>query len=111
MFFKRRTKSKDSSIGHAKPPWQNVIAVCTKCSGKIGAMEGDKTCLRIALKELAGELGLRERVRPVDISCLDLCPEGKITVAHFTARGHRIIDVESKIPPRRILEEFGYLKP
>lgn len=111
MFFKRRTKSVDPGIGQAEPPWQNVIAVCTKCSGKIGAMDGDKTCLRVALKELVGELGLKERVRPVDISCLDICPEGKVTVAHFTARGHHIIDVEAKTPPRQILSEFGYLKP
>lgn len=89
-------------------PWQNTIAVCTKCSGKIGQMDGDKTKLRVALKALVKERGIKNTVRPVDISCLDICPENKITVAHFTEKGIETVVVESSVTPEEILRRFGY---
>ncbi|MBS0618488.1 MAG: hypothetical protein JSR44_09880 [Spirochaetes bacterium] len=92
----------------AKAPWQSCIAVCSKCAKKIGQLDGDKTRLRVALKALIAERGLKEKVRAVDSSCFDICPENRITVAHFTPQGIRMITVPSTITAAAILAEFGY---
>lgn len=106
MFFEQRTRSEAK-----KRPWQNLIGVCYKCAGKLGAMDGDKTRLRVALKELIAEKGLKEQVRPVDVSCLDICPEGKITVAHFTDGGTALTEVAAETPAAEVLRNLGYPQP
>ncbi|MBV6493896.1 MAG: hypothetical protein LDLANPLL_01920 [Turneriella sp.] len=96
------------NIENSEPPWQNCIAVCFKCAQKIGAVDADKTQLRVALKSLVAERGLKERVRPVDSSCFDICPEERITVIHFTRNGVDATTVDSKTTPHEVLSRFGY---
>lgn len=96
-------------------PWKSCIAVCQKCAGKLNALEdrqpddlaGAKTRLRAGLKELIAERDLKKEVRAVDTSCLDVCPEGLITVAHFEPEKIRILNVESSVTPAEILEALG----
>jgi len=106
--FRRRTKQRDASIAESEAPWQDCLAVCYKCARKVRAMDGDKTKLRIALKALIGLKGLKSVVRPVDISCLDVCPEKKITVARFRDGKAEIINVGPHVDPAEILKRFGY---
>ncbi|AFM12088.1 hypothetical protein Turpa_1440 [Turneriella parva DSM 21527] len=108
MFFKRRTKNLHGTIAEAEAPWQNCIGVCSKCARKLKAMEGDKTRLRVALKALVAERGLKKKVRAVDVTCLDVCPENSITVAHFTRSSIRVMNVGGGAAPEAILQEFGY---
>jgi hypothetical protein len=103
-----RTTTLSDRISTAEAPWQNCIAVCQKCAGKLNAMDGEKTKLRIALKELIAERDLKKTVRAVDASCFDICPEEKITVMHFTPRGAYAISVEAQVAAPEILREFGY---
>lgn len=90
------------------PSWQACLAVCMKCAGKLKAMQEDKTQLRVALKSLVEERGLKEKVRPVDISCLDICPQDKIVVAHFAAGQIALKTVGAQTTPEEVLREFGY---
>jgi len=92
----------------AQPPWQTCIAVCNKCANKVGQLDGDKTRLRVALKALIAERGLKEKVRAVDSSCFDVCPEDRITVAHFTPQGIHMITIPPAFTATEILTEFGY---
>ncbi len=108
MLFKRRTKKIHDSLVEGAAPWQNCIGVCSKCARKVHAMDGDKTRLRVALKALTGLRGIKKQVRTVDVSCLDVCPENSITVAHFTRSSIRVINVGRDIAPDAILKEFGY---
>lgn len=108
MLFKRRTKKHDDSIAEGEQPWQGCIAVCSKCARKVKAMDGDKTKLRVALKALITLRGLKKQVRPVDITCLDVCPEDKITVAHFTREGVKIRNVGPATKAEQVLREFGF---
>lgn len=107
MFLKRRTISQDASLNTIEAPWQGCIAVCTKCSKKVRAMDGDKTRLRVALKALITLKGIKKQVRAVDCSCMDICPENKITVAHFTERGVHVINAGPAVTAQQILDEFG----
>ena len=106
--FKRRTKKHDDSVTGAEQPWENCIAVCTKCARKARAMDGDKTKLRVGLKALIGLRGLKKKVRPVDVSCLDVCPDDKIIVAHMTPTGTTLKQVGPGVKPEQVLREFGY---
>lgn len=90
------------------PPWQASLAVCMKCAGKLKAMQEEKTQLRVALKSLIEERGLKEKVRPVDISCLDICLEGKIVVAHFAAGKTTLKTVGAETTAEEVLRAFGY---
>lgn len=106
--MEHRTTNQADGIVAAEAPWQNCIAVCQKCAGKLNAMDGEKTRLRVALKELIADRQLKKKVRAVDASCFDLCPEGKITVIHFTPAGSRPVNVESTTSAPDVLREFGY---
>lgn len=106
--MEHRTTNSIPGINTAELPWQSCIAVCQKCAGKLNAMDGEKTKLRVALKELIAERGLKKTVRAVDASCFDLCPDDKITVMHFTAAGVRAVDVEAQVPAPDVLRGFGY---
>lgn len=108
MLFKRRTKKHDTSIAPGEAPWQSCIAVCSKCARKVKGMHGDKTKLRVALKALIALRGIKKTVRPVDVSCLDICPENKIVVMHLSGPGNRVLLVGPETPPENILGELGY---
>lgn len=109
MIFKRRTKNEDKGIDASEAPWQNCIVVCSKCARKVHAMDGDKTRLRVQLKALIALKGIKKQVRAVDISCLDVCPEKKITVAHFSKNGNQILNVGPGAKAQDILERFRFL--
>lgn len=108
MFFKRRTKEFHDGLAEAEAPWQTCIGVCSKCARKVNAMDGDKTRLRVGLKALIGLRGIKKQVRAVDVTCLDVCPENSITVAHFSKSSIRVINVGRDATPEAILKEFGY---
>lgn len=109
MLFWRKKVVDNTNIEASSAPWQGCIAVCSKCARKVRAMEGDKTRLRVALKALIKDRGLKKLVRPVDSSCLDVCPEGLITVAHFSPHGTQIVNVGSTADPQAILSHFKLL--
>ncbi|MCX7631866.1 MAG: hypothetical protein N2Z22_00885 [Turneriella sp.] len=89
--------------------WENCIAICSKCAGKIGQMEQDKTRLRVALKEEIQRLmGENAVVRPVDISCLGICPEEKIAIAHFKPNGIETFLAEPDCMASQVLAYLGY---
>ncbi|HRP68379.1 MAG TPA: hypothetical protein PLY93_02490 [Turneriella sp.] len=98
----------NNRIEVTQTPWQNCIAVCSKCSRKLNAMDKDKTCLRAGLKALIKERGLKNKVRAVDSSCFDICPEGRIVVVHFTENGITPITVTTDTAPTEVLSQFGY---
>ena len=106
--MEHRTTNIANDILPVTAPWQSCIAVCQKCAGKLDQMDGDKTKLRVALKELIAARDLKKTVRAVDASCFDLCPEGKITVMHFTRDGVRAYNAEVQVTAPEILREFGY---
>lgn len=106
--FKRRTRKYDASITAVNPPWESCLAVCMKCARKVKAMDGDKTQLRVGLKALVTLRGLKKKIRPVDISCLDVCPEEKIVVALMAPREVRCKIVGPDATPEQILREFGF---
>ena len=106
MIFKRRTKHHDKGIEASEAPWHNCLAVCSKCARKVKAMDGDKTKLRVQLKALIAAKGIKKQVRAVDVSCLDVCPEGKITVALFTEKGAQITNVGPGTEAQQRLEHF-----
>jgi hypothetical protein len=106
--MEHRTTNSMTHLLSSEAPWQSCIAVCQKCAGKLNAMDGEKTKLRVALKELIAERDLKKKVRAVDASCFDLCPEQKITVMHFTAGGVRAYNAEAQVTAPEILREFGY---
>mgnify|MGYP001348841015 FL=1 len=108
MLFKRRTKQVHDGLTQAEHPWQGCIGVCSKCARKVHAMDGGKTRLRVGLKALIGLRGIKKQVRPVDISCLDVCPENSIAVAHFTQSSIRVINVGRDVTPETVLKELGY---
>lgn len=108
MLFKRRTKKIHDSLVEGDAPWQGCIGVCSKCARKVHAMDGDKTRLRVALKALVSLRGLKKQVRAIDVSCLDVCPENSIAIAHFTESSIRVINVGRDIAPDAILKDFGY---
>ena len=70
-------------------------------------MDGDKTRLRVQLKALIAAKGIKKHVRAVDVSCLDVCPENKITVALFSANGPKITNVGPAAEAQQILEYFN----
>ncbi len=106
--FKRRTKKHDDSVAGAEQPWQSCLAVCTKCARKVKAMDGDKTRLRVGLKALVTLRGLKKKIRPVDISCLDVCPDDKIVVAHMAPGGVTLKIIGPDAKPEQVLREFGF---
>jgi len=106
--FKRRTKKHDDSIAGTERPWESCLAVCSKCARKVKAMDGDKTKLRVGLKTLVSLRGLKKKLRPVDITCLDVCPEDKIVVAHMTPGGVTLKIVGPDAKPEQVLSEFGF---
>ena len=106
MIFKRRTKHHDKSIEASEAPWQNCLAVCSKCARKVRAMDGDKTRLRVQLKALIAAKGIKKKVRAVDVSCLDVCPENKITVTLFTEQGAQVTNVGAGTEAQQILDHF-----
>lgn len=106
--FKRRTKKYDDSVTGADQPWQSCLAVCSKCARKVKAMDGDKTKLRVGLKALVTMRGLKKKLRPVDITCLDVCPENKIVVAHMAPQGVTLKVVGPDTKPEQVLREFGF---
>ncbi len=108
MLFKRRTKTHEDAVTPAESPWQNCIGVCSKCARKLKAMDGDKTRLRVGLKSLIALRGLKKQVRAVDVTCLDVCPENSITVAHFTKSSIRVVNAEKDATPEKILQALGY---
>lgn len=108
MFFKPRTKKSHDGLTEAEAPWQSCLGVCSKCARKLKAMDGDKTRLRVGLKALIGLRGIKKQVRAVDVTCLDVCPENSITVAHFNESSIRVINVGGDAAPEAILKEFGY---
>lgn len=106
MIFKRRTKHHDKGIEASEAPWQNCLAVCNKCARKVKAMDGDKTRLRVELKTLIAAKGIKKKVRAVDVSCLDVCPEDKITVTLFTEKGAQVTNVGPGTGAQQILDHF-----
>ncbi len=71
-------------------------------------MDGDKTQLRVGLKALVGLRGLKDKLRPVDITCVDVCPDDKIVVAHLAPQGVKLRIVGPNASPEQVLSEFGY---
>ena len=106
ILFKRRTKAQDKSIAADEAPWQSCIAVCSKCARKVRRMDGDKTRLRVQLKALIAAKGIKKLARAVDVSCLDVCPENKITVARFSPQGTEVINVGPHTEAEQILKQF-----
>lgn len=105
--MEHRTNEPPHHIISAESPWQSCIAVCQKCAGKLNAMEGEKTKLRVELKELIAARALKKKVRAVDASCFDLCPEGKITIMHFAPQGVVAVNADLATTAPEILAHFG----
>lgn len=105
--FKRRRRKPDHSFADAQQPWQACLAVCSKCARKVRAIDGDKTKLRAGLKTLVALRGLRKKLRPVDVTCLDVCPDNRIVVAHMTPQGVSLKIVGRDAKPDEVLREFG----
>ena len=106
--MERRTTEAPQNIISADAPRQSCIAVCQKCAGKLNLMDGEKSRLRVALKELIALKDLKKKVRAVDASCFDLCPEGKITVIHFTPQGVTAVNADAEVTAPELLTRFGY---
>jgi hypothetical protein len=71
-------------------------------------MDGEKTKLRVGLKALLAIRELKQKLRPVDITCLDICPENKIVVAHIAPTGVTVKIVGPDTNPEQVLREFGF---
>ncbi len=55
--------------------WQSLILVCRKC-GKDADVD-----LRSELRDEVRSQGMKDQVRVVATSCLDICPKGQVAVA------------------------------
>lgn len=90
-------------------PWRDLVLVCRKCSAKLDGRhfgpDGDMT-LREALKIHIRERGLRGIVRAVETDCLDLCPEGAVSVMRI-ACPDEIVPMPPGATPEAVLERLG----
>jgi predicted metal-binding protein len=91
-------------------PWSRCLAICEKCATKAGVMDADKSKLRVELKQLIADRQIKDQIRAVDVSCLDICPEGLIAVALFTENQIRTFNVSPKITGVEVLRKIEPLK-
>jgi hypothetical protein len=92
-------------------PWRDLVLVCRKCSAKLDGKhfgpDGDLT-LRETLKIYIRECGLKGIVRAVETDCLDLCPEGAVSVMRIAAPD-QIVPVPPGSTPVAVLERLGVI--
>lgn len=90
-------------------PWRDLVLVCRKCSAKLDGRhfgpDRDMT-LREALKAHIRQHGLKGVVRAVETDCLDLCPEGAVSVMRI-ARPDQIVPMPPGSTPAAVLERLG----
>ena len=93
----------------AAVPWRDLVLVCRKCSGKLDGggfgADGDLT-LREALKQHIRARGLKGVVRAVETDCLDLCPDGRVSVMRI-AFPDEIVPMPPGITPEQVLARLG----
>ncbi len=93
----------------APAPFHDLVLVCRKCSGKLDGRgfgpDGDLT-LRETLKIHIREHGLKGVLRAVETDCLDLCPEGRVSVMRI-ASPHEIVPVPPGTGVAAVLERLG----
>lgn len=81
--------SSDAILHETESPVRRaIVAICEKCGKKIAAESGDPDAspsrdIQKKLKTEFAEAFGRGEVRPVVSSCLDVCPQGEITVGIF----------------------------
>ncbi len=100
----------DLSGIQAEPvPWRDLVLVCRKCSAKLDGRhfgpDRDMT-LREAMKIHIRKHGLKGIVRAVETDCLDLCPEGAVSVMRI-ADPRQIVPVPPGSSPEAVLERLG----
>ena len=90
-------------------PWRDLVLVCRKCSAKLDGKhfgpDADMT-LREALKVHIRAHGLKGVVRAVETDCLDLCPEGAVSVMRISSPDE-IVPVPPGSTPASVLERLG----
>lgn len=78
-----------SNIENDKLGWsESVVMICSKCAKQFdnsSALEYPEK-LRMELKTMTKEQ-LGQKVRVVTTSCLNICPENKITIVKATTNG------------------------
>jgi predicted metal-binding protein len=82
----------------ADRPWDELILVCAKCCAKIGpaAQSDGHARLRTEMKQLVRAQASATRVRVTEVSCLGVCPSGRISVGVFQPDGR--IHLETVAP-------------
>ncbi len=90
-------------------PWRDLLLVCRKCSAKLDGRhfgpDGDLT-LRETMKIHIRRNGLKGIVRAVETDCLDLCPEGAVSVMRISNPGE-IVPVPPGSSAEAVLERLG----
>jgi predicted metal-binding protein len=76
-------------VNEASAPWTHLLLVCTSCRG---ARHGtDPRGIRKQVKRALG----KDRLRVLEVKCLELCPDDAIAVCLVDARGARCLLVQS----------------
>jgi hypothetical protein len=97
------------SLPAAPAPWGDLVLVCRKCSGKLdgrGFGPDQDMTLREAMKQHIRARGLKGVVRAVETDCLDLCPEGRVSVMRI-AFPHEIIAVPPATTTDQVFRRLG----
>ena len=103
----------DPELLAAPAPWRDLVLVCRKCSAKLDGRgfgpHGDLT-LRETLKQHVRAHGLKGVLRAVETDCLDLCPEGSVSVMRI-AYPDEIVTVPPGTAVESVLERLGLGAP
>jgi predicted metal-binding protein len=108
------SESKSAAIEHANVPWSDaLILVCTKCSKKIRDQRGPESpdlteSLKNSIKAHLRSANLAKQIRIVTSSCLDVCPENRLTVAVATEKSKptfKTFTIDPDLSPTEVLKE------
>lgn len=93
----------------AKVPWsEGLIALCRKCGEKLQNAEGlnQNPCAvaKDAAKKRLQERGRWKKVRVVLVDCLDVCPQGEVTVLQLRPNADASGGTDVKIQTVRPME-------
>lgn len=98
------------NIPAAPAPWRDLILVCRKCSAKLDGRgfgpEADQP-LRDVLKQFIRAHQLKGVVRAVEADCLDLCPDGLVSVMRI-AFPEEIVPIPPGIAAEKVFERLGF---
>lgn len=91
-------------------PWRELVLVCRKCGTKLdGGFGADRReNLRDLMKSVTRAAGLRKVVRVIETDCLDLCPEGAVSVLRVAAP-QTILAVHPGADPAEVLRRLGVM--